>query len=197
MTRPGRSNSRTFRLGFTLIELMLVSGLLAVLVGIAVVRLDGFSERGRLRSAGRQIGALYRLARFQALTEGRSRIMDYGGPAAEGRIWIRTPVFENGQVVWRCGDGFVPAGGVTVAGVAHAGSADRSDADGTGPRVWIGPDGVAPAHVVVLAIHGIPRAAVRIDGVWGEDELIWIPDAAGFEVRALLEPEHATRPDAR
>jgi type II secretion system protein H len=171
--------------GFTLIELMLVAALLAILVGLTVVRLEGVSETGRLRAAARQVGAVYRTARIAALTDGRPRLVSYTNSAEQGtRLRIQCPRVDSATLQWQAGEGFRLAGEIRVSRIVQDG--ELGDTHGK-TTVLISSDGVASSHVVVLALGGKPRAAVAIDGVTGEDRFVLIEDPQTFDPAMLLE----------
>jgi len=66
-----QSKRVTFRSGFTLIELILVLGIIACIVGIVAPTLRGFSAGSRLRDSADHFLTLTRLARVQALSTGQ------------------------------------------------------------------------------------------------------------------------------
>jgi general secretion pathway protein H len=58
--------------GFTLIEMLVVMTIAALIVGLALPRLTGTTERATLRTATHQIAAALRDTRSLAMTRGRS-----------------------------------------------------------------------------------------------------------------------------
>lgn len=176
------------RPGFTLIEVMAVTALLVVVVGMATVRWEGASDASRLRSAARQLGALYRTARCQAMTDGRPRLVEYaglGGP--EPRVRVLAPTVNGDNVEWKSGAGFVLAGRVGIQSVMQSDHEQENQSSMLASAVWIDSDGTARSHAIVLGLHDQARAAVLIDGLTGEDRLVLVADPKLFDPRELLE----------
>jgi prepilin-type N-terminal cleavage/methylation domain-containing protein len=185
---PGRMLQLRRPRGFTLIELMAVSALLVVMVGITTVRWQGFSETSCLRSASRQMGALYRAARCQAMTDGRPRLVEYSSlGGSEPRVRVFAPTVNGVDVEWKAGEGFILAGRVGVQSVIQAHRDENNQSQNLPSAVWIGSDGLARSHVILLGLQGKARAAVLIDGMTGEDRLVLIEDPTLFDPRGLLE----------
>ncbi len=150
---------------FTLIELLVVAGLMTLAVGVAAVRLDGFSQRGRLRAAVRQVGAIHSIAQLEAVSSGQPRSVVYHIGDHHGQL-LR-PEVVNGRWSWRASGPLDLGHRVTVAGVAAEGEA-RVEATSDQPHTLrIGATGTCPSYVVIVAAGG-EHAAALINGVSGQ-----------------------------
>lgn len=72
--------------GFTLIELMVVVVIMALLVGVAVIRVDYMVPRYRLRAAAREVASHFKRARSQAASTGKDVYVKYDLP--KGAYWL-------------------------------------------------------------------------------------------------------------
>lgn len=72
--------------GFTLIELIAVLTIIAVVMGVAVTRLDWMVPQYRLRGAAREVGAALKRARARAASTGRDVYLEID--LAKGRYWL-------------------------------------------------------------------------------------------------------------
>ncbi len=72
--------------GFTLIELMVVVVIMALLVGIAVIRVDYMIPRYRLRAAAREVAYHFKRARAQAASTGKNVYAKYD--LSQGTYWL-------------------------------------------------------------------------------------------------------------
>ena len=72
--------------GFTLIELIAVLTIIAVVMGVAVTRLDWMVPKYRLRGAAREVGAALKRARARAASTGRDVYLEID--LAKGRYWL-------------------------------------------------------------------------------------------------------------
>lgn len=172
--------ARSFR-GFTLVELLAVVVILAVTTAVVTVRLDGFTARGRLNSAARQIGAIYRLARAQALASGRPALLEY--VLNSNRIRLLRPALDGERVRWRGGDGFSLGERVVIrevvkpfSGRQHAEPASRDSA-----LCFINTGGLGPDHVVVLSTGNTHRATVTVHGLTGQESLAFTVQGGATE----------------
>lgn len=141
--------------GFTLIELMVVTALMSIAVSMAVFRLDGLSDSGRLRSTASQLASVVRQAQMQACTSGSPRLIEYAVDGA--RITLHSPKQSEGSWRWDSGLEYTVLGGVRIDRILVEGSdGDVSSRGGTEEDVLnirIGPDGRYIAHAVVLTVH--------------------------------------------
>lgn len=173
---------------FTLIELLAVMTLVAVIAGAVTVNLDGFTERGRLRSAAHQIAAIDRLARIEAVSAGEPRRMVYESQSS--RCLIQRPFFDGHG--WRWSDG-------QVLNFATRLSLDRLVVNdhslGAGPAevgaIRIRADGTSPTYACVLSTGGM-AVAVVIDGVTGAARYLFDIEAAGVDASILNVSELGT-----
>ena len=72
--------------GFTLIELIVVITIIAVIMGVAVTRLDWMVPQYRLRGVAREVGAALKRARARAASTGRDVYMEFD--LSRGRYWL-------------------------------------------------------------------------------------------------------------
>ena len=147
---------RVHRFGFTLIELVVVVSLMCVTVGMVVFRLDGVSDRGRLRSTATQMAVLLRLAQTQARTSGVPRLMRYH-PSSD-RVSIHVPAEREGVWDWNEGLEFLTATGAGIERVLIEGH--HLDGEEDRPAIRIGADGRYPNHVVILSTPALQAIVV-------------------------------------
>lgn len=150
---------------FTLIELLTVSALVATAVAIVTVRLDGFSEQGRLRAAARQLGALVRLCQINAMTAGRPVIIRYALDVTA--VATLRPHVESDDIVWRERLG-TELGSVRITAFTREGRTGNALEDHEHVDVRIGCDGRFDSHRIRLSLGGDRALDVDIDGVTAE-----------------------------
>ncbi|MGV3773212.1 MAG: pilus assembly FimT family protein [Verrucomicrobiales bacterium] len=73
----GRSGIRKGRAGFTLIELMVVLGLIAIMTGVVVSEMAGTREDALLKSSAREVIDVLNLASSRAITLGQAHRVDF------------------------------------------------------------------------------------------------------------------------
>ncbi|MCC7291869.1 MAG: prepilin-type N-terminal cleavage/methylation domain-containing protein [Phycisphaerales bacterium] len=61
---------------FTLLELLVVTSLMALAVGWMTLRLDSLTAAGKVRGVAAQIGAYVRLAQIEACTSGAAQVLE-------------------------------------------------------------------------------------------------------------------------
>ncbi len=102
--RTGGQGTR-LRSGMTLLEVMVVVGILAVLAGIAVPNIAEWSRHQRLKDGARSIGDLLLLARSESIRTGRRHVVffgppgsvDPGGNAIEANgVWVPILALDDG-----------------------------------------------------------------------------------------------------
>lgn len=71
---------------FTLLELLVVTALMALVVGLLTLKLDGLTASGRARSLASQVASYVRLAQIDARTSGQSRIVEIDAAHAALRV---------------------------------------------------------------------------------------------------------------
>ncbi|MCK6464035.1 MAG: prepilin-type N-terminal cleavage/methylation domain-containing protein [Phycisphaerae bacterium] len=71
---------------FTLLELLVVTVLVALAVGLVTLKLDGLTAAGKVRGVASQVGSYVRLAQIEARTSGEARRV--GIDAANGVVRI-------------------------------------------------------------------------------------------------------------
>jgi len=107
---PSFANGHRFTSAFTLVEIMVVVGLIAILVGVAAVALKGRATEGvALANAQVQLKALVGAARAQAaLHQTRARLLVYAQPPPGGNAAkylrylqvVREETDARGQMIW-------------------------------------------------------------------------------------------------
>lgn len=185
----GRARSSSFghwqsaighRLSFTLIELVVVMALMSTALGLVVFRLDGFTETGRVRSAGAQLAAWVQLSQSEAVVSGVPRLLRYDLDTS--RLVLHKPASRNGSWSWDDGAAFEVGGGVQIQRVVREGAV-TSDPHEDASSVRIDPEGRIPSHAVVLALH--ERFAVLILRSFAEPRLVLrakLPQAQAFDL---------------
>lgn len=73
--------------GFTLLELLAVTTIMALAVGLVTLKLDGLTSSGRVRSVAAQVASYVRVAQFEARLSGQSQTVELDTAAGELRIW--------------------------------------------------------------------------------------------------------------
>jgi len=175
-----RHSRFAIRSSFTLIELVVVLALMSTAFGLVVFRLDGFTEVGRLRSAGGQLAAWVGLAQSEAVVSGVPRLVRYDLDTA--RLVIHSPTSRVASWSWDEGAPFDIGGGVHVQRVVreHPPISQTHEASSS---VRVDPEGRFPAHAVVLALH--ERVAVLILRAFAEPRLVLAarpPQAQEFDL---------------
>ena len=177
LSSPGQLRS------FTLIELVVVAAVMALAVGLAAVRLDGVSQRGRLQAAVRQVAAIHSLAQLEAVSSGQPRSVVYQIGAGHGTI-LR-PELVAGEWAWQAGAPMALGHRVTVAGVAMEGPAHVASALNETCSLRLRSDGCSASYVVIVTTGAQPAAAV-IDGVTGRCEPVLDPPRGAIDHPLLL-----------
>jgi len=73
---------RAHRAGFSLIEVVVVLGILSVLAAMAVPGIQDMMERRRLQGFARNFGNIFQIARSQAIRTGNNHIVFFGVPGS-------------------------------------------------------------------------------------------------------------------
>jgi prepilin-type N-terminal cleavage/methylation domain-containing protein len=76
--RIAQSVQRNHRSGFTLIEVAIVMGIIAVLSAAAIPSIQDMLERRRLQGFARDLGNVFQIARSQAIRTGNYQIVFFG-----------------------------------------------------------------------------------------------------------------------
>jgi prepilin-type N-terminal cleavage/methylation domain-containing protein len=80
--RPRRAS----RDGFTLIELIAVTAIIGIAIGLAATRLDFMVPKYRLRGAAREVAGALKLAKARAVATGKDVYVEFDLP--RGRYWL-------------------------------------------------------------------------------------------------------------
>ncbi len=134
---------------FTLIELLVVITLMALAVGMTVVRLDGLSESGRLSAAARQVEGILHLAQTQARATGEPRLIEF--QAGSDQIRQRAPVKEGERWRWNEGRSFQTATDVHFERLVFE---DDTQGESRTASIRVDGDGRYSAHGIILELHG-------------------------------------------
>ncbi len=81
-----RSGQRLPTGGFTLLELLAVSTIMALAVGLVTLKLDGLTSSGCVRSVAAQVASYVRVAQDEARLSGQSQTVELDTAAGELRI---------------------------------------------------------------------------------------------------------------
>ena len=152
--------------GLTLIELLAVVTLIGVAIGVVTLRLDGFTETGRLRAATAQLEALINVLRTEAMTSGHAVVLRY--TRDQGTIAVLRPTVRGDEIAW------IRTPGVELPGAVRVTHVTIGDDEATDPAQWnhldvrIDPDGILDSHRVTLTLPGGRHVVVAIDPVTGE-----------------------------
>lgn len=143
--------------GFTLVELLVVTTLISIGVGMVVVRFDGLSAAGRLRSCAARYSAVLNLARTEARTSGQPRLLRTHGD--QGKVTLHRPRRHHGTWQWDDGRAFQVTEGVTIRLLMES---DESTLPQEGAiAVRIPPDGRCPPLALILKVQD-RWAALRV-----------------------------------
>jgi prepilin-type N-terminal cleavage/methylation domain-containing protein len=93
-------------LGFTLIEIMVVVGVIAVLAAITTIRMGEWLSNQNIKAAARSVADAFQLARSEAIRTGNNHIVFYGSPGdtdpagtpltGPGGTWVPVLVLNDG-----------------------------------------------------------------------------------------------------
>ena len=179
-TELKRADAGRLRAGWSLIELMVVVGLLAVLVAMAVPNINEWSGNQRTKEVARSLSNALLVARTEAIRTGNNFIVFFGDPGTldpAGNLvtfngqWVPLLVIDDGaptasNCVIDAGERFIgvapiengPAWGVTEATAAVA--TDTGSAPFNPPPPWDGATFSDPANAkvnwVMFRPDGIP-----------------------------------------
>ncbi len=168
---------------FTLVELVVVLALMSTALGLVVLRLDGFSDHGRLRSTAGQLAAWIRLAQTEAKVSGVPRLIEYD--FEEGRVTLHKPRIQKGAWAWDDGVKYDTGTAVRIERVVDESQSAMKDTRGV-CDVRVGPDGRFPTHALVVALHD--RCAIVVLRSFEEPRVVFasrLPQAREFDLLML------------
>lgn len=147
--------------GFTLIELMVVLGIVGLIMGVAVVGLDSLTPTSQLNASARELAAALALAHNRAVTLGKPVAIHYNFDKKYYRLLI--PSKHNPKVMqptksWKLSDG-VYYDDIMVTGY-------RVQKQGW-LEIKISPLGFVPAHVVHLAHQKGGKVTLEVNPITG------------------------------
>ncbi|MHC4608421.1 MAG: pilus assembly FimT family protein, partial [Planctomycetota bacterium] len=157
--------------GFTLIELIAVTTIIALVFMLAVAQMDFLIPKYRLRGAAREIGSIMKQARSKALGSGKDVYIEYDLSAKKYWLLVAFPVEDEdedapppavprGYVYERVFERELPKG-VSIAEVIMG--RDRTVQIGCA-RARITPYGMAEHHIVNLQDEDGRQMCVRFNG---------------------------------
>lgn len=147
--------------GFTLLEVLIATALMAAAVGMATLGMTGLSAESRLRSAGDQLAATYSLAQTLATRTGMVVRME----CWERVCRLRRLEQMDGAWTWSAGQDFSFPSGIRVS--EWRPSNTDSSTLARPPSVAVAPGYVGESCEAILEGPGGLAAQVRIDGVTG------------------------------
>lgn len=161
------------RQAFTLVELLAVTVVLALAMGMVTLSLNGVTRKGRLTTAMRQAASFDQAARVQALAEGTPRLMEF--TRGTSRLRVRVQESVAGRWRWSEGSTFRMVHGPHVEGVIFPDQYE-STATTSGPwRVRIGSDGTSMSYAVQFgpAIESNSPPSLVLEGITGQSRVVW------------------------
>ena len=187
--RPGKRRAMGARAGFSLIELMVAVGIMAVLLALAGPQVGQWAENQKAKAAARSVAGVFLKARAEAIRTGNNHIVFFGNPGAtdpsgnpveKDGAWVPVLLVDDGPPATAdCAIG----GGEVVEGIAPEdnvlwGVALASAATGTDtgaapfdPMGWDGATFADPGNTkvnwVLFQPDGIPVTFVGAMGSCG------------------------------
>lgn len=155
------------RRGLTLIELVVVVGLLSLVFTIAIANLDYMLPRYRLRGAAREVGDLAKLAKSRAVATGRDVYLQYD--LTNQSYWMLSPVEkeEQGRKKIEYERAFFRQLPENVEFVSVVVSRDVRYERGGTATIRISPFGFGGGHIVNLTNEEHHAMAVKVNGFTG------------------------------
>jgi prepilin-type N-terminal cleavage/methylation domain-containing protein len=166
--------------GFSLLELMLVLGLLVIVAALAYPSVTGPLDNSRLRYAGEQVRACWARARTKAMESGRTYVFRCK-PA--GNTYIIEPWINN--------DDLLESDLVTQGGVAVGESAQEAAAVLQGPKEETLPENVIFVSSEIVAetrsqlLAATADSTTELDPTWSPP-IFFYPDGTATTARLVL-----------
>lgn len=165
--------NKTSRHAFTLVELMAVTVLLSLAVGMVTISLNGVTRKGRLTAAMRQVASFDQAARVQALAEGRPRRLELKRDS--GHLRVSKQVSANGRWGWSNASTLRLVHGPHVQKVVIVEQSNLTHSSSELWRIRIRSDGTSVSYAVQLGLTDDSDAtpAIAVDGISGESRVVW------------------------
>lgn len=160
------------RSAITLIELLAVSTLLAVSIGVTTLGVRGLSDRSRLASAARILAAAYRLAAADAARSGRPSSLRVSG----SRCAVERPELHDGRVSWHAVAGWDFPRGVAVRFLG-ASEVTVNESEPSSDRVMVTPGRVQDRLSVILELPDGVQARAFLEANAGRIEFRFAENA--------------------
>lgn len=177
------------RAGFSLIEVVVVIGIMAVLLAVAAPQIGQWAENQKVKAAARSVAGIFLKARAEAIRTGNNHIVFFGNPGVadpsgnpveKDGAWVPVLLIDDGPPATAdCAiaaseivEGIVPEGGLEW-GVAFAGAAIATDTGAApfDPMSWDGATFADPGNTkvnwVLFQPNGIPVTFVGAVGACG------------------------------
>lgn len=158
------------RKGFTLIELVVVTAIIALMLMMAAGSFDFLIPEYRLRAEARKIGEHMRLAKGEALTSGQDVYIGYDLKKASYWVWVWQEVPEErrrgseDEFDWQTLFETKLDEGIHFVNVIYG---QNKVVESDVARVRVTPMGTADHHIVNLKAADGSTMAVRLNGVTG------------------------------
>ncbi len=172
------------RRGFSLLEVMLVLGLLVIVAALAYPSVTGPLDNNRLRHSADQIRATWARARTKAMESGRTYVF---------RCQPTTGSYEIEP--WINNDDLLESDLVTQGGVAVGASAQEATAVSLGPKVESLPENITFMASEIVAemrsqlLAATADSATEADQTWSAP-IFFYPDGTSSTARLVLMNQH-------
>lgn len=174
------------RAGFTLIEVLAVTILMACTVAMVTVNMRGVSDAARLDAALAQLASFDALVRTQALADGTPRMLSLERDASA--LTVRRLQISEPEMPWSEPSTLRWVSGVTVQACSpqltiSGDEYSSSDAEACSIRVF--GDGTTANYAVRLGTGELDRILV-VNGATGLTKSVEVPDGTTDELSELL-----------
>jgi prepilin-type N-terminal cleavage/methylation domain-containing protein len=151
--------------GYTLIEVLIVVGLIGIVSAISVPVFIESNARSSLWSGAEQVGATIRSARFKAISQNTPHRVVFNCPAANelrALAFQNDPDIDNDDIADRCGQNHPGDSGVIElpAGVAYTADGGATFLEVSGRGIFTAGGGAIPLTVTVT--HGAATRTLTV-----------------------------------